>query len=477
MSKQLWTWTSLLLVALTPIMAAELESHLLPRYQLAGRKPLAYNLTDRMKHYRVPAISIAIIRAGKIDRVEAWGVEEAGGRKVDPDTLFQAASISKPVSALAAVHMAQHGNFGLDDDVNAKLKSWQVPKSEFNGSVTLRRLLSHSAGLTVDGFPGYASTAELPTVPQILDGAKPANTAAVRVNVEPGSIWRYSGGGYIVMQLLLSDVSKMAFPELMHEMVLSRIGMTRSTYAQPLPESWRENAARGHHGDEKMVEGRWHTYPEMAAAGLWTTPGDLARFAIEVWRSSRGESNKVIERASALEMLKVQKGEYGLGFMIEGDGAALRFGHGGSNEGFKCNFVMFRESGDGIVVMTNGDNGANLANELVRGAADLYSWPALRAETRKAVTLPAAELAKYAGTFEFSGQFNGVQLRVAFEDGRLWGYPPGDRPRAELVPESAESFFPLGDTMPPIRFVRGPQGQWDELEIPSGAKAKRIPNK
>jgi CubicO group peptidase (beta-lactamase class C family) len=324
MSKQLWTGTSLLLVALTPIMAAELESHLLPRYQLEGRKPLAYSLTERMKHYRVPAISIAIIRAGKIDRVEAWGVVEAGGRKADPDTLFQAASISKPVSALAAVHMSQYGNFGLDDDVNAKLKSWQVPKSEFHGSVTLRRLLSHSAGLTVHGFPGYASTAELPTVPQILDGAKPANTAAVRVDVEPGSIWRYSGGGYTVMQLLLSDVSKMAFPELMHRIVLSPIGMTRSTYAQPLPESWCQNAARGHHGDGKMVEGRWHTYPEMAPAGLWTTPGDLARFAIEVWRSSRGESNKVIERASALEMLKVQKGEYGLGFIIEGEGAAIR---------------------------------------------------------------------------------------------------------------------------------------------------------
>lgn len=477
MNKQLWTGTSLILVALTPIMAAALESHLLPRYQLEGRKPLAYSLTDRMKHYRVPAISIAIIRAGKIDRVAAWGVVEAGGHKVDPDTLFQAASISKPVSALVAVHMSQYGNIGLDDDVNAKLKSWQVPKSEFNGTVTLRRLLSHSAGLTVHGFPGYASTAELPTVQQILDGAKPANTAAVRVNVEPGSIWRYSGGGYTVMQLLLSDVSKVAFPELMHKIVLSRIGMTRSTYAQPLPKSWHENAARGHHGDGKMVEGRWHTYPEMAAAGLWTTPGDLARFAIEVWRSSRGESSKVIEKASALEMLKVQKGEYGLGFGIEGEGAALRFGHGGSNDGFKCHFVMFRESGDGIVVMTNGDNGPNLANELVRGAADLYSWPALRAETRKAVTLPAAELAKYVGTFEFNGQFNGAKLRVAFEDGRLWGYPPGDRPQAELVPESAELFFPLGDTLPPVKFVRGPQGQWDELEIPSGAKAKRIPAK
>src|SRR5262245_14452409 len=135
MNKQLCTRTSLLLVAFTPIMAAELESHLLPRFQLEGRTPLTYSLTDRMKHYRVPAISIAIIRAGKIDRVEAWGVVEAGGRKVNADTLFQAASISKPVSAMAAVHMSQNGSFGLDDDVNAKLKSWQVPKSEFNGSV------------------------------------------------------------------------------------------------------------------------------------------------------------------------------------------------------------------------------------------------------------------------------------------------------------------------------------------------------
>lgn len=329
------------------------------------------NLTARMSELHVPAVSIAVMVDGKIAWTKAYGT-------ANTETLFQAASISKPVAAMAALHMMQHGNFTLDEDVNGKLKSWKVPENEFTKTekVTLRRLLSHTAGLTVHGFPGYSATAPVPSVVQILNGEKPANTAAIRVDIEPGSKWRYSGGGYTVMQQLLIDKIGWSFPDIMQRMVLSKIGMKRSTYQQPLPTALAGNAAVAHNSQGKPIEGKWHTYPEMAAAGLWTTPHDLALWAIELRDTYLGKSNKVIERDTARQMLTVQKDNYGLGVGRSGNGSASAFGHGGSNAGFKCNLTMVLESGHGVVVMTNGDRGGQLAEEIRKAVASEYLWGA-----------------------------------------------------------------------------------------------------
>jgi len=328
------------------------------------------NLTARMQELHVPAVSIAVMVDGKIAWTKAYGT-------ANTETLFQAASISKPVAAMAALHMMQHGNFSLDEDVNGKLKSWKVPENEFTKTekVTLRRLLSHTAGLTVHGFPGYAATAPVPTVVQILNGEKPANTLAVRVDIVPGSKWRYSGGGYTVMQQLLTDRMGWSFPDIMQRMVLSRIGMKRSTYQQPLPATLAANAAVAHNAQGQPIEGKWHTYPEMAAAGLWTTPHDLALWAIELREAYLGKSNKIIERDTARQMLTAQKDNYGLGVALSGSGPSATFGHGGSNAGFKCNMVMLIESGKGAVVMTNGDRGGQLAGEVMKAMAAEYAWP------------------------------------------------------------------------------------------------------
>jgi CubicO group peptidase (beta-lactamase class C family) len=328
-------------------------------------------IAARMQELHVPAVSVAVLVDGKIAWTRAYGT-------ANTETLFQAASISKPVAAMAALHMMQHGNFTLDEDVNAKLKAWKVPENEFTAAhkVTLRGLLSHSAGLTVHGFPGYAATAQVPTVVQILNGEKPANTAPIRVDIEPGSKWRYSGGGYTVMQQLLIDRTGMSFPQIMQRMVLGAIGMKRSTYEQPLPANLASNAATAHNRQGEPISGKWHTYPEMAAAGLWTTPHDLALWAIELRNAYLGRSNKVIERSTAQQMLTLQKGNYGLGVGLSGSGAASAFGHGGSNAGFRCTMLVLLESGNGAVVMTNGDNGGRLGVEVVRAIAAEYNWPA-----------------------------------------------------------------------------------------------------
>jgi CubicO group peptidase (beta-lactamase class C family) len=328
----------------------------------------------QMAQGQVNGLSLAVIQNGTIE-ARAYGVATSGGAAVTTTTLFQAGSISKPVAAMGALKLVEQGRLALDENVNAKLKSWKVPENEFTRTekVTLRRLLSHSAGLTVHGFPGYDVTARMPSVVELLEGG--GNTAAVRVDVVPGTLSRYSGGGFTVMQLLVSDVTGKSFPQYMSESVLGPAGMSRSTYEQPLPPNRAAETAAGYYSNGKAVSGRWHVYPEMAAAGLWTTPTDLARFAIEVQQSLAGKSNTVISQAMTKQMLTVQMGSYGLGLALAGSGAARTFGHNGRDEGFDAQMLAFAETGQGVVIMINKTDNTRLLGRIAEFVGRKYSWP------------------------------------------------------------------------------------------------------
>lgn len=336
-----------------------------------------FDIPTKMKQYKVPGVSVAIADGGKIVWSQGFGEREAGsGKPVTVDTLFQAASISKPVAATGMLRLVEKRKLDLDADVNGKLKSWKLPDNEFTAQhkVTLRRIVSHGAGLTVHGFPGYETGIPLPTLADILDGRKPpANTAAVRVDMLPGSKWRYSGGGTTLMQLLIQDVTGKPFPDFMRDMVLKPAEMRQSGYHQPLPESRTSHAASGHDREGKLINGKWHVYPEMAAAGLWTTPGDLCRWALEIQRAYDGKSRKLLSQAMARQMLTRQTGDFGLGPGLLGSGESLRFGHGGSNAGFKCQ-LMANLKGQAVVVMTNGDQGGKLAQEISELVIAEYKW-------------------------------------------------------------------------------------------------------
>jgi CubicO group peptidase (beta-lactamase class C family) len=364
-------------------------------------------MEERMAFYRVPGVSVAVIDDGQLVWAGAWGVVEAGSdTPMDTTTLFQAASISKPVAAAGALALVEEGLLALDDDVNGRLRSWRVPENRFTAAekVTLRRLLSHSAGTTVHGFPGYATDASVPSIVQVLDGAAPANTAPVRVDTVPGSRWRYSGGGTSIVQLLMMDGTGKPFEELMRERVLEPAGMTRSTFAQPLPPERDRDAATAHRGDGSPVPGRYHTYPEQAAAGLWTTPSDLARFALEIQAAAAGAPDRILSPAMAREMLTPQARNSGLGFSLDGEGNDRWFLQGGSNAGFQSYFAALVERGQGVVVMTNGDGGVSLAMEVVRAVAREYDLPGFRPTVRDALELGPAELAPFAGDYFGTGE-------------------------------------------------------------------------
>lgn len=338
---------------------------------------LGTSLLDRMKLFKVPGVSIAVINDGRLEWARGYGVLEAGkDQPVDAATKFQAASISKPVAALAALRLVQDGVLALDEDVNDKLVSWRVPSSEFTAEqkVTLRRLLSHTAGTTIHGFQGYAKKERVPTLLQILDGVAPSNSGSVVVDIVPGTDFRYSGGGYLVLQQLIMDTTGAPFPTLMRKLVLDPLGMENSSYEQPIERRFLGDVAVGHQGNGHPLPGKWNTYPEMAAAGLWTTPSDLARFALELQRSLHGDSNRILTTANTTQML-THSGDYALGIEALGRGQAARFGHGGSNEGYRARFICFRNVGQGAVILTNSENGDKVISETMKGIARIYGWP------------------------------------------------------------------------------------------------------
>jgi CubicO group peptidase (beta-lactamase class C family) len=329
-----------------------------------------------LDRYHVPGLSIAVIHGGRIDWAKGYGLCEYGrSQRVDSTTLFQAASISKPVSAVVALRMVERGALDLDEDVNLKLRSWKVPENEFTRDepVTLRRLLSHSAGLNMHGVPEFSAGAELPTLVQILNGERNASMEAVRPVVKPGTTYRYSGGGYIILQQLLTDVTGRPFALLARELVLQPAGMTASTYEQPLPQELWSHAAVGHLDNGTPVKGSWHILPEQAAGGLWTNPTNLASFVIELWRSYHGKSDTLLPQHLARLMLTRQIDDFGLGFSLPSEGI-FRFQHGGSNAGYRCHLVLSVESGDGVVIMTNGNSGEKVINEVFQAIALAYGW-------------------------------------------------------------------------------------------------------
>lgn len=336
-----------------------------------------WTIEERMEHYGVPGVSIAVINDGKIEWTKTYGIMDKETKSpVTKETLFQAASISKPISAYAALRLVEQNTIQLNEDINTYLKSWKLPDSEFTKEkkVTLKHLLNHSAGTTVHGFWGYSPGLPVPTLVQLLNGKSPANSRAITVDKTPEESFRYSGGGYCVMQQMLIDVEGKPFPQIMDQQVLKPLGMNNSTYNQPLQKEQLKMAATGYLPDGTMTKGKRHTYPEMAAAGLWTTAEDLAKFAINIQQSLKGKNNLVLSQKMTNEMLTpFVEDHIGLGIFLNKYKAEIYFGHGGWNEGFSSELLAHKDKGYGVAILTNS-NHPPFISELIRSIAMTYEW-------------------------------------------------------------------------------------------------------
>ncbi len=385
-----------------PRIQQQIESGILPAVEVAGEDVQHFTLAERMAKHKVPGVSIAVFDNYRLVWAGAYGVVDIETTEpVTETTLFQAGSISKSVNALAVLLTAADGAFELDAPINNYLKSWKLPDNELTTAspVTLRRLLSHTAGTTVHGFPGYPTGATLPTLVQVLDGVPPSNTPAVRVDLTPGAKFRYSGGGTTITQLLLVETLAMPYPAIQAQRVLGPLGMNHSTYEQPLPADRVSHAASGHHPDETVVATKRHVYPEMAAAGLWTTPTDLARFFTEI-ALARANRSTHVTHAIAMQMTSevAPKAQVGLGVFLSTRNGEAMFGHNGADEGFQAYASASLDRGFGLVVMANSDNGFQIFPEIERTVFAAMNWPGANSPITR-VALSAAQRDRWIATF------------------------------------------------------------------------------
>lgn len=418
----------------------KIMSSIQPTLQIEGETTPVYNIEDRLEMLGIPGVSIAVVENGELAWARAYGIADTSeNRPVSTETLFLAGSISKPVAALAALQMVEEGQLDLDENVNDKLTSWQVPDNEFtvNEKVTLRRILNHTAGLTVWGFPGYDKGDAIPSTVEVLDGK--GNTDSVRVYKEPGESWMYSGGGYTIMQLMMTDVEGKPFPDIMRERILDPIGMNKSTYENPLPDQYHSIAATGYRGNGDEVEGKWPIYPEMAAAGLWTTPSQLIKYAQAIHEIYLQDKEGVISKELTLEMLTPGMNNHGLGPGI-GDGE-IWWGHGGADEGFRARLVAWKDHANAVVIMVNSDNG-KIINEVLLAIAKEYNWPGVGPNIKRVISLAPEIGAQIEGDWEID------QIGIAnfkYEEGHLVVSGPGLQEPAILLAENDSTFFDRED--------------------------------
>ncbi|MEO1053408.1 MAG: serine hydrolase domain-containing protein [Bacteroidota bacterium] len=413
---------------------SRIENGLQPNLQIQGDSIPLYNIEARMRELGIPGVSIAVINDGKIEWAKGYGIaDSAENRPVTAETMFLAGSISKPVSAIRAHQLAEEGVISLDSNVNKYLTSWKLPENEFTTKekVTTRRILNHTAGLTVWGFPGYDKGDTIPTIIEVLNGL--GNTDSVRVYKEPGESWMYSGGGYTIMQLMITDVEGKSFPEIMQSQVLDPLGMAGSTFENPLPQQYHAIAATGYRANGDEVEGKWPIYPEMAAAGLWTTPSQLIMVAKEIQHIYQTQQDGLLKANTVNEMLVPGMNDHGLGPAV----AEHTFGHGGADEGFRADLVTWKEKPVAAVIMVNSDNGS-IIQEIKLSIAKEYGLPGIEPIKRVIQEQSTEELQRFIGKYNIPDL---GEVEIVVKDNGLAHIAPFTPVPIILLPASDSTFF------------------------------------
>lgn len=403
-----------------------------------------YSVMERMKTHKVPGISIAVVSNGGIHWSKGYGIANSSTLdSINTETLFQAASISKPLTALAILKLYEEGQIELDDNINTYLKRWQIPENEFTKKekVTIRRILNHTAGLSVHGFPGYVSNEPLPELESVIKGE--GNTGPVIVKKTPGQEWRYSGGGYLLLQMLIEDITGQSFESYMKDSILLPMGMSNSTFSQPINSNHNDNRSAAFDSDGKMLKGLWRNYPEMAAAGLWTTPTDLAKYCIEIQEIAAGKKNGILKKRTIDMMLTKHDNDWGLGPSLVSEGNSLRFVHGGKNEGFTTNLIAFAHKGEAVVIMTNGDNGRKVITELERSVSTYYGWGMNNYRIVHPVTLPPNSTSNLIGNYlDIEGNENAT-VEISLKNDTLFVTDTNFNIHAALTPLNELNFVSI----------------------------------
>jgi CubicO group peptidase (beta-lactamase class C family) len=437
----------------------QVEENLIGMIRVEGEAEGNWTIPARMAHYKVPGLTIAVIKDYQLDWAKGYGYADVSeNRKVTEETLFQAASISKSLNAMGLLKLAQDGNIDLNSDINTYLKGWKFPYDDFSKGkkITISNLLSHTAGLSVHGFRGYGPHEPIPGLVDILEGKSPANSDAVRSMFEPGTAMQYSGGGTSITQLIVTDVTNTPYDVFMTAKVLAPLEMDNSFFTQPPPEAKRSVLATAYHQDGSEVNGKFHIYPEQAAAGLWTNPTDLAKYIIETQLSLEGKSAKVLDQSFTKTRLSPFVNNVGFGVFISKTGNSEYFGHDGANNGFRCAYLGSMKDGNGVVVMVNSDNGA-IVQEVVNSVFSVYGWEEFKPIEKKIATLTPQQWKSLDGRYELESDPN-LRLQFISENNKLILKQLWDGREVAFEAESEVEFF-CRDSVFPLKFTKNEQGE------------------
>jgi CubicO group peptidase (beta-lactamase class C family) len=427
-----------------------------------------FSLADRMAYYKIKGLTIAVVHHYQLEWARGYGwADSAEKRPVTEQTLFQAASISKSLNGVGVLKLVEDGKLNLTDDINNYLKSWKFPADNLTGNkkISVANLLSHTAGLGVHGFGGYGVGVPIPTTIQVLNGEKPSNSKPVRSEFAPGLRSEYSGGGITISQLIVTDITGEAYDKYQAENILQPMGMISSFYTQPPPADKAPLLASAYHNDGSPIEGKFHIYPEMAAAGLWTNPTDLCKYIIETQLSLEGKSNKVLsQNMTRTRLTPFIDSNAALGVFIEKRGDRYYFGHGGANEGFRCQYLGSMQDGDGVAVMVNSDNG-QILNEIINSVSTTYDWPGYyKPVLKKIVQVPFDILDTYIGKYVMDN----ITLSIFNKQGGLYLSQNGN-PAVPLYFASKTDFFMM-EVPAESRFVKTGNGKIGRIDVHQGGK-------
>jgi len=448
------------------------ENNLVGTIQSPGEHPA--NINDRMLYYHIHGLSIAVIQNYHILWAKGYGWADLSKKiPVTASTLFQAASISKSLNGVGLLKLVQEKKLDLYADINTYLTGWKFPYDSLSKGkkINVANLLSHTGGLTVHGFPGYELGKDRPTVEQILDGKTPSNSPAVRSMYEPGLRSEYSGGGITISQLILTNITHQPYDEYMKKEVLQPLGMTSSTYAQPPTGIDPNLLATAYDRNGEEITGKYHIYPEQAAAGLWTNPTDLAEYIIETQLAYEGKSAKVLDQQTTrLRLTPYLDNAAALGVFIDKPDSTAYFQHGGANEGFRCQYYGSLAKGNGVVVMVNSDNG-NIMAELINSVAKVYDFKGLY-RSRTTIAVADSLLEKYTGQYAITPAF----ILVISKEGNQLFAQATNQPKFKIFAETPTKFNP-GEFPARIEFIKDTNGRINSLILDQNGQqheAKRI---
>lgn len=381
------------------IHAHNIENNLIPMYSVAG-KVRRMTIPEMMKQDNIPGLSIAFVDNGQIAWTKHYGYANLGDSiPISSETVFTGASLSKPVTAIAALNLVEKGILNLDEDVNLKLKEWKIPETKLtkNEKVTLRRLIGHNAGIKNDLWSSYLPKDQVPTLNQMLAGEEPSVEPQVSVIHEPGSKVEYSNSGYSIIQKLLMDVSNEEFNEIIDKLIFDPVGMENSSFKQPIPDKLKQRKAIGY--TEELTPYPYRLFPYQAAGGIWTTPTDLAKFMITLLNDYQKGTNKLISKEMAQTIFRKNIGRYV--FTLWNWGDDIVFQHYGSNQGFNCFMYGSIDQNQGIIVMTNSDNSFGIFDYIQRAVNSEYQWEYVKPEILNQITTNISWINPFLGEYRW----------------------------------------------------------------------------